>query len=297
MPNYQRRIVYLSEAQREELFSNGSITVNGATITYDANDMYVTPQEEPYVKPVGGIPGSDLASDVIPQEVIVSSTQPTDEGNKIWIGEDSGTEYSVPTMDDLYNYVQKTDYATSSAAGVVKTGEVVYLDNENKLRLSGATATQIKNGANANYPITPYMQHESVFYGLAKIAGDLTQSESSNSAGTYTPAAKTAIQTMLGVESGVSFVETVSGTTPSITGEPNTRYMCGEVTSIAITSPSSGTIDVIFTSGSTPAVLTVTPPTGTTMKWPAWFNSASLATNTTYEINIMDGVYGAVMTW
>ena len=99
------------------------------------------------------------------------------------------------------------------------------------------------------------------------------------------------------LESGVSFVETVSGTTPSITGEPNTRYMCGEVTSIAITAPATGTIDVVFTSGSTPAVLTVTPPTGMTMKWPAWFDPTSLATNTTYEINIMDGVYGAVMAW
>lgn len=47
MPNFQRRIVYLSDAQREQLFSNGSITVNGVTVTYSDSDMYVTPQADP----------------------------------------------------------------------------------------------------------------------------------------------------------------------------------------------------------------------------------------------------------
>lgn len=60
MPNYQKHIVYLSDEQRQELFTNGSITVNGQTVTYSDNDMYVTPQETPYVKPANGIPASDL---------------------------------------------------------------------------------------------------------------------------------------------------------------------------------------------------------------------------------------------
>lgn len=60
MPNYQKHIVYLSDEQRQELFTNGSIIVNGQTVTYSDNDMYVTPQEVPYVKPANGIPASDL---------------------------------------------------------------------------------------------------------------------------------------------------------------------------------------------------------------------------------------------
>ena len=205
MPNYQRRIVYLSEAQREELFSNGSITVNGATITYDANDMYVTPQEEPYVKPVGGIPGSDLASDAFPQEVIVSSTQPADEGNKIWIGEDSGTEYSVPTMADLDNYVQKTDYATYSDYGVVKLqsgGGLQFDSTSNNIKIDTASSSHTKAGTNTLRPITAFNQHESAFYGLAKAAGS-DMASSSNAVGTYTDTAKAAIQTMLGVPGDV----------------------------------------------------------------------------------------------
>lgn len=87
--------------------------------------------------------------------------------------------------------------------------------------------------------------------------------------------------------------ETVTGTTVSITGIANTRYMCGEVSTISITPPQSGIIDVIFTSGSSVAVLTVP----STVKWPSGFDPTSLEVNTTYELNIMDGVYGAVMKW
>lgn len=87
--------------------------------------------------------------------------------------------------------------------------------------------------------------------------------------------------------------ETVTGTTVSITGVANTRYLCGEVSTISITPPNSGIIDVIFTSGSSVAVLTVP----STVKWPSGFDPTSLETNTTYELNIMDGVYGAVMEW
>ena len=87
--------------------------------------------------------------------------------------------------------------------------------------------------------------------------------------------------------------ETVTGSTVSITGIANTRYMCGEVSTISITPPQSGIIDVIFTSGSSVAVLTVP----STVKWPSGFDPTSLETNTTYELNVMDGIYGAVMKW
>lgn len=93
--------------------------------------------------------------------------------------------------------------------------------------------------------------------------------------------------------SGEGDVINVPGTDVTITGVANTRYICGEVSTISITPPRSGIIDVIFTSGSSVAVLTVP----NTVKWPSGFDPTSLETNTTYEMNIMDGVYGAVMTW
>ena len=88
-------------------------------------------------------------------------------------------------------------------------------------------------------------------------------------------------------------VETVSGSTPSITGADNHRYVCGTVSSISITPPSTGIIDVIFTSGTTPAVLSGVSG----VNFPGWFNPSSLSASTVYEINIMDGQHGAVMAW
>lgn len=91
--------------------------------------------------------------------------------------------------------------------------------------------------------------------------------------------------------SGEMTVVTVTGSTPSITGESNHRYVCGEVSTISITPPSSGIIDVVFESGTTPAVLTATGIT-----FPAWFDSTSLEASVTYEICIADGM-GVVAKW
>lgn len=90
-----------------------------------------------------------------------------------------------------------------------------------------------------------------------------------------------------------AIVETVTGANPVIAGVANHRYMCGEVATISITPPASGIIDVVFSSGTTATVLTVP----STVKWPDWFDPSSLDASANYEINIMDGVYGAVMMW
>ena len=82
----------------------------------------------------------------------------------------------------------------------------------------------------------------------------------------------------------------VTGSTPTIVGVPNTRYVCGQVTSLSITPPASGIIDVVFTSGSTLTVLTLP----NTVKMPEWFE---VEASRTYELSIMDGVYGAVTSW
>lgn len=37
------KVVYLTDAQAQELFANGTITVGSVTVTYSADDLYVTP--------------------------------------------------------------------------------------------------------------------------------------------------------------------------------------------------------------------------------------------------------------
>jgi hypothetical protein len=86
---------------------------------------------------------------------------------------------------------------------------------------------------------------------------------------------------------------TVSGNTPTINALKNTMYLCGTVSSISFTPSSEGLSAVRFTSGTTPAVLTVP----NTVIWPEWFDPNSLSASTTYEINVHKGVYGVVGTW
>ena len=247
------------------LDSNGNLTDSGHSFTEinqeltsvksDLSDLSHAVDDK-YEKPSGGIPASDLADDVIP---------------------------------DLTDYVKNTDYANENNAGIVKSSTYYgtrMLPN-GAIGIYRALSTGIKAGIDDYRPIVPYVQDASTFYGLAKAAGDTTQSASSNTVGNYTETAQSKIHEMLDAP------VTVSGTTPTITGKAGIRYVCGEVSTLSITPPASGIIDVVFTSGSTPTVLTVP----STVKFPEWFDPTSLVANTTYEINIADGVYGAVMAW
>lgn len=161
-----------------------------------------------------------------------------------------------------------------------------------ELAISPPNGLQIKNLDVTTRVVSPKDIPACVFFGLANVAGDTTQkNQLSNVAGTYTESAKSAISDMLNAP------ETVSGSTPSITAKSGVRYICGECSTLTVVVPATGIIDVVFESGSTATVLTVTPPTGMTMKWPDWFDPTSLDASKTYEINIMDGCYGAVSVW
>ena len=89
----------------------------------------------------------------------------------------------------------------------------------------------------------------------------------------------------------VGSVVTVSGTSPVITAVSGVRYVCGEVATLDFTPCATGICDVVFTSGSTPTVVTLP----NTVKFPD--GSFTAEANKTYEINVMNGVYGVVMAW
>lgn len=157
--------------------------------------------------------------------------------------------------------------------------------SDGTLKTLYADSALIKAGNNNTRPVVPSVQNVSTFYGLAKAAGDTTQSQSSNAVGNYTEDAKSAISEMLG--GSVS----VSGTTPTIVAKSGIRYVCGEVATLDFTPSATGICDVVFTSGSTPTVVTLP----NTVKFPDGVFTAEA--DTTYEINILDGIYGAVMAW
>lgn len=225
-----------------------------------------------YTKPENGIPATDLASGVIPS---VPVTDVQVNGTSVL----SSGVASIP-MADTSNYGAvkiNTSYGISYQSGCIC--------------VRNASEELCKGGTNIWRPITASVQKASTFYGLASASGDTTQSSSSNAVGVYTEDAKSKIHDML--DAPVS----VSGSTPSITAKAGCRYVCGEVSTLTIVVPASGIIDVTFTSGSTATVLTITPPTGQTVKWANGFDPTSLDANTVYEVNILDGEYGVACSW
>ena len=104
-------------------------------------------------------------------------------------------------------------------------------------------------------------------------------------------------QSIVGADGVVNFAPVeVSGTTPAITAQAGSCYICGECATLNITMPESGCIDVVFISGTTPTVLTITPPAGQTVLWTGGFDPTSLDANTTYELNIYNNL-GVASTW
>lgn len=213
----------------------------------------------------------------------------------IWTAQNT----TIPTLSDVQingtsiveDGVANVPLGTTNRVGAMKAslnGGTSAL-NDGSIILSPANWLHMKK-ANAQYaPVTAKYIANAAFYGLCQAAGDTTQntetSDSVNSLGNYTESAKSAISEMLG--GSVS----VSGTTPTINAKSGIRYVCGEVATLDFTPSASGICDVVFTSGSTPTVVTLP----STVKFPDGAFTAEA--DTTYEINILDGIYGAVMSW
>ena len=111
------------------------------------------------------------------------------------------TDVQVNGSSIVENGVANVPIAASDTFGVVKVGSggSIAFNNSNQLKVNAANSSGIKSGTEASKPIAPALQHESAFYGLAKAAGDATQSASSNAVGTYTDEARKAIKKMLGI--------------------------------------------------------------------------------------------------
>lgn len=189
--------------------------------------------------------------------------------------------------------VANVPVASGTAFGVMKVsdnGEFGATVSNGLYYLARATNNRIKTGIYNYQPIVPSNQHQSTFFGLAKAAGADMASINSTTVGVYPEAQKSAISQMLNGS------VTVTGSTPSITALPGIRYVCGEVATLDITLPASGIVDVVFESGATATVLTITPPTGVTLKWANGFDPTALEADTVYEINIADGL-GVAGTW
>lgn len=270
------------------LDSNGNLTDSGSK----ASDFGT------YSKPSGGIPGTDLADSYIkePSSDGTSGQVLTTDGNggRTWTTPSGGvSDVQVNGTSVVSNGVANVPIGGSGILGVVKSGNGVTINNSTgTMSVVKATDSQVKTGTEAYCPLVPASQEKAVFYGLSKLAGEDLKNDTVT-VGTYPEKSLSAISNMLNAP------VSVSGSTPSITAKSGVRYICGECSTLSITAPASGCIDVLFTSGSTATVLTVSSAkTGVSaIKWAGGFDPTSLEANTTYEVNILDGEFGVVGSW
>ena len=112
------------------------------------------------------------------------------------------TDVQIDGSSIVSNGVAEIPIATNNGdAGAVKINQYQGIRvSSNALAIYPSVSAQVKAGANEARPLVPKYQHEAAFYGLAKAAGDTTQSASSNAVGTYTDNAKTAIKQMLDIK-------------------------------------------------------------------------------------------------
>lgn len=223
--------------------------------------------------------------------------------------------------------------ATAALIAQITANETAIQGKQNKITASGILKGDGAGGVSVATPGTDYATPEQVNAKYTKPVGGIPASDMAQAVQTSLGLADTALQAVpntyrtaaaqdvidagkinspatagtadqiLGLDNQLTptwqdrdRVVTVTGTTPTITARPGVRYVCGEITTLDIMLPTSGVVDVTFESGSTATVLTITPPTGQTVRWANGFDPTSLNANTTYEINIMDGL-GVAASW
>lgn len=127
------------------------------------------------------------------------------------------------------------------------------------------------------------MDNKDLVLLLAKKGGEVTAATVAEAIGNMTALQAAQTRENLKAEIESTIVE-VTGATPSFAAADHTRYNCGEVTSLTVTTaPQTGEWMVIFYSGSTAAVLSL--PNDISDHLPdSWAPEA----NKRYELNVLD---------
>lgn len=142
MASFMKRLVYLTEEQLQTLFSTGTLTVDGRTITYSDDDMYVTPQPTPlYMTDIGS--GLALSGGKV---VVAGKLDASQKGAIDGVAE-LGHDGKVPSsqlpsyVDDVLEYA-----ALASFPATGETGKIyVALDTNKIYRWSGSTYIEISS--------------------------------------------------------------------------------------------------------------------------------------------------------
>lgn len=183
-----------------------TVSKSGTVTTISITDENGTTTEDV----LDGAPGAK--GDTGASGVYIGDSAPTDPTVNVWVDTDGDPDAVV--KDVKINGTSIVDangdavipFASTSDFGVSKTNDqygikmLISSGNVNTgiIAINCANSADIKAAANAYKPVVPLLQHYSVFYALAKLAG-VDLANETVTLGTYPEAAKVAIQKMLGV--------------------------------------------------------------------------------------------------
>lgn len=139
----------------------------------------------------------------------------TDAATKQYVDEHAGggtvTDVQVNGTSVLSEGVANIPYASASNAGVIKVAarNGVQMNANGEIFVTKANSTHIKNDSGVTTSaLSPADVKGIAFYGLSNAAGDTTQHATTYGNFIYTPEAKSAVQSMLGVSSMLAPSET-----------------------------------------------------------------------------------------
>lgn len=140
------KVVYLSEAQKNTLFSTGSVTANGTTVTYNVNDLYITPPsyDTAPIQNSSSLMTSGAIYNAINNAGFLTSYTETDPTVPSWAKADSKPSYSLSEItgaDDV-----KAIEALSGTSGLLKKTAA----NTWTLDTNTYVTTDTKNTAGSN---------------------------------------------------------------------------------------------------------------------------------------------------
>lgn len=106
------KIVYLSEEQKNTLFTTGSVTANGTTITYNPNDLYITP-------PAYDATPTENSSNLITSGAVYQALN----------GLGEGTVTSITPGNGLINGTSGSSQAAITSSGTISLANITRTDN------------------------------------------------------------------------------------------------------------------------------------------------------------------------
>ena len=176
--------------------------ISGTVEATGGNDLLVLRQKDDTYKSISA--GSTAVCEVLPEAVFVMLRTGTYTNVKLYlhivdVTASPVTDVQVNGSSVVDAGVANVPIASANTPGVVKIGTGLAVNSSDVLYVRTPTDANVKAGTSAQHSITPEKQHAATFYGLAKAAGDTSQSASENAVGTYTDEAKVAIQKMLGI--------------------------------------------------------------------------------------------------